>query len=74
MRTAANVVLLVICIITIPHLGLYTTVGLYLGVHMLFLGVRPIVLVGVVTIGTVLVMYGFFGLLLGVQFSGALLI
>lgn len=74
MRTAVNIVLLVICIITIPYLGLYTTVGLYLGVHMFFLGVRPLVLVGVVTIACVLVMYGFFGLLLGVQFSGALLI
>lgn len=74
MRTAVNIVLLVVCIITIPFLGLYTTVGVYLGVHMFYLGVRPIALVGVVAVGAVLVMYGFFGLLLGVQFSGALLV
>ena len=74
MRIAVNIILLVICIITIPYLGLFTTVGIYLGIHMFYLGVRPIALVGLVAIGSVLVMYGFFGLLLGVQFSGTLLI
>jgi len=74
MRTTVNIVLLVVCIITIPFLGLYTTVGVYLGLHMIYLGVRPIALVGTVAIGAVLVMYGFFGILLGVQFPGALLV
>ncbi|MEJ2134877.1 MAG: hypothetical protein P8X86_06475 [Desulfofustis sp.] len=74
MRTTVNIVLLVCCIITIPYLGLFTTVGIYLAAHMFFLGVRPIALVGLVALGSVLVMYGFFGLLLGVRLSGALLV
>lgn len=74
MRTAVNIALLIICIIAIPYLGLFATVGIYLFAHMFFLGIRPIALVGLVAIGAVLVMYGFFGLLLGVQFSGTLLI
>lgn len=74
MRTAVNIVLLVVCIITIPYLGLFSTVGIYLAVHMYFLGVRPVPLIGLVTVGAVLVMYGFFGVILGVRFSGALLI
>lgn len=74
MRTAVNIILLVCCIITIPFLGLFTTVGIYLAVHMSFLGIRPFVLVGLVALGSILVMYGFFGLLLGVRLSGALLV
>ena len=74
MRTPVNIALLVGCIIIIPYLGLFTTVGIYLAVHMYFLGVRPIALVGLVALGTVLVMYGFFGMLLGVSLSGALLV
>ena len=74
MRTAVNIVLLVCCIIIIPYLGLFTTVGIYLAVHMYILGIRPIMLVGLVTLGSVLVMYGFFGLLLGVRLSGTLFV
>ena len=72
MRTAINIALLIICIIIIPYLGLFTTVGIYLAIHMYFLGVRPLSLVAVTTVGLVLVMYGFFGVLLGVGLSGAL--
>jgi hypothetical protein len=74
MRTAINIALLIICIIIIPYLGLFTTVGIYLAIHMYFLGVRPLSLVAVTTVGLVLVMYGFFGVLLGVELSGALLV
>ena len=74
MRTAINIALLITCIIIIPYLGLVTTVGIYLAIHMYFLGVRPLSLVAVTTVGLVLVMYGFFGVLLGVELSGALLV
>ena len=74
MRTAINIALLITCIIVIPYLGLFTTVGIYLAIHMFFLGVRPLSLVVVTTVGLVLVMYGFFGILLGVELSGALLV
>lgn len=70
MRTAVNIALLVGCLIVIPYLGLFTTVGIYLAIHMYFLGVRPLALVAVVAVGSVLVMYGFFGVLLGVSLSG----
>ena len=74
MRIAINISLLVATIIIIPFLGLYTTVGIYLGIHMFFLGVRPLLLVAGVSLGSVLVMYCFFGILLGVHLSGTLLI
>lgn len=74
MRTAINIGLLVICIVAIPYLGLFTTVGVYLVIHMLYLGVRPIALVVLTAVGSVLVMYGFFGLLLGVDMSGTLFV
>jgi len=74
MRTAVNLGLIVSCIVIIPFLGLFTTVGIYLAIHMFFLGVRPLTLVVVVAAGSVLVMYGFFGVLLGVEFSGTLFV
>jgi hypothetical protein len=74
MKTAINITLIVLCIVAIPYLGLFTTVGIYLAVHMFYLGIRPVLLVAVVAIGTTLVMYGFFGILLGVQMSESLLI
>jgi hypothetical protein len=74
MRTAVNIALIVGCIVIIPFLGLFTTVGIYLAIHMFFLGVRPLTLVVVVAAGSVLVMYGFFGVLLGVELSGTLFV
>jgi len=74
MKTAINITLIVICIVIIPYLGLFTTVGIYLALHMFYLGIRPISLVAMVAVGATLVMYGFFGVLLGVEMSGALLI
>ncbi len=74
MRIAVNIGLLVGCIVVIPFLGLFTTVGIYLAIHMYFLGVRPLPLVAAVAVGSVLVMYGFFGILLGVTYSGALFV
>ena len=74
MKTAVNITLIVLCIVVIPYLGLFTTVGIYLAVHMFYLGIRPLPLVAVVAIGATLVMYGFFGILLGVEMSGSLLI
>jgi len=74
MKTAVNITLIVLCIVVIPYLGLFTTVGIYLAVHMFYLGIRPLPLLAVVAIGATLVMYGFFGILLGVEMSGSLLI
>ena len=74
MRTGINITLIIICIITIPYLGLFTTIGIYLAAHMFFLGVSPLVLVAAVSIGSILVMYGFFGMLLGVELSGTLFV
>ena len=74
MRTAVNIGLIVGCIVIIPFLGLFTTVGIYLAIHMIFLGVRPLTLVVAVAAGSVLVMYGFFGVLLGVELSGTLFV
>ncbi len=74
MKTTINIALIVICIVIIPYLGLFTTVGIYLAIHMFFLGVRPLSLVSLVAVGVTLVMYGFFGILLGVGISGSLLI
>lgn len=74
MRTAINIGLLVCCIVIIPFLGLFTTVGIYLAIHMYFLGIRPISRVAIVAVGAVLVMYGFFGVLLGVDLAGVLLV
>lgn len=74
MRTAVNIGFIVGCIVIIPFLGLFTTVGIYLAIHMIFLGVRPLTLVVAVAAGSVLVMYGFFGVLLGVELSGTLFV
>lgn len=74
MRTAVNIALIIGCIVIIPYLGLFTTVGIYLAVHMYFLGIRPIALVAAVAFGSVLVMYGFFGVLLGVSLTGTLFV
>ena len=74
MRTAVNIALLIGCIVIIPYLGLFTTVGIYLAIHMYFLGVRPVPLVAAVAVCSVLVMYGFFGILLGVSLPGALFV
>ena len=74
MRTVINIGLIITYVIIVPNLGLFTTTGIYLTVHMLFLGVRPIGLALAVAVGAVVVMYGFFGLLLGINMPDALFI
>ena len=74
MRIVINIGLIIAYVIIVPNLGLFTTTGIYLAIHMLFLGVRPIALALAVAVGAVVVMYGFFGLLLGINMPDALFI
>lgn len=69
-----NIALLTAFVVSAQWLGLFTSAGLYLAAHFLFLGIRPVALaLGAAVIAT-LVMYGFFGLILGVEMRGALLV
>lgn len=74
MRTVINIALLTAFVVAAPRLGLFTSAGIYLAVHFLFLGIRPIVLALGAAVAATLVMYGFFGLILGVEMRGALLV
>lgn len=74
MRTVISIALILAYAGLVPVVGLFTTTGAYLAVHMLYLGVRPVPLVLCITAGAVAVMYGFFGYLLGVEMNGAWLI
>lgn len=74
MRTAVNIGLIIAYVIVVPHLGLFTTTGIYLTLHMLFLGIRPVGLAVAVAVGAVAVMYGFFGILLGINMPDTLFI
>ncbi len=73
MRLMINVGLIVAYLCFVPILGLFTTTGIYLTLHMLYLGIRPLSLAMAVAAGGVLVLYGFFGLLLGISMPGSLL-
>ncbi|PCI88918.1 MAG: hypothetical protein COB24_00130 [Hyphomicrobiales bacterium] len=72
-RIVFNIGIITFFIILAPYLGLFVTTALYLFAHMLFLGVRPVWLVAVCSLGSTAVIYGFFGHLLGVYLPGALL-
>lgn len=72
MKTALNVALIAGLIVSAPYVGLYASVGLYLLIHMIVLNIRPVVAASVAAAST-LVMYGFFGMLLGVEMRGVLL-
>lgn len=74
MRTVVNIALLTAYVVAVPRLGLFTATGIYLVVHFLFLGIRPVGLALGAAVVATLVMYGFFGLILGVEMRGALLI
>lgn len=73
LRIAINIGIIVGFIILAPFLGLFVSTALYLFIHMVFLGVRPIWLCAVCSLGSTGVIYGFFGHLLGVYLPGALL-
>lgn len=69
-RIGINIAIIVSFIVIAPYLGLFVTTALYLFSHMLFLGVRPIWLVALCSLGCTGVIYGFFGHLLGVYIPG----
>lgn len=73
MRTAANIAIIGIFALAAQRLGLFVSSGLYLAAHMLFLGVRPGLAVAV-ALGATLVIWAFFGFLLGVEMRDAWLI
>lgn len=66
LRIAVNVGLVVIFLVMIPVLGFYAATGLYLCVHMFYLGIRPVWLIAAVAAGTLVVFYGVFEAFLGV--------
>lgn len=70
MRTGFNIALIIAYAWLVPIVGLFTTTGGYLAIHMIYLGIRPWPLVLAITLGAVAVMYGFFGYLLGVEMNG----
>lgn len=74
MKVAINIAMVAALIIAAPYLGLFVTTGVYLAAHMTLLGVRPLGLTLAVAAGVTLVLYCFFGLLLGVEMRGALLV
>jgi hypothetical protein len=73
-RVLINIGLVTGLVLAAPVLGLFTSAALYLMAHMLFLGVRPLWLAALIAGGATLVLYAFFGGLLGVSIPGVLLI
>ncbi len=73
-RVLINVALVTGLVLAAPVLGLFTSAALYLLAHMLYLGIRPLWLAVLIAAGCTLVLYGFFGGLLGVSISDVLLI
>lgn len=72
-RSIVNVALIVAFAVSVPFLGFYTATGIYIIVHMTYLGVRPFSLVLAVTAGGLLFLYFFFGFVLGVPVPHGLL-
>ncbi|KKL98761.1 hypothetical protein LCGC14_1821190 [marine sediment metagenome] len=70
-RIAINVALVTGLVVITPVLGLFASAAIYLLCHMLFLGIRPLWLAMLIAAGCTLVLYGFFGGLLGVEISDA---
>ncbi len=66
MRIGINIGLIVGLVILVPVLGFYTATGLYLCVHMFYLGIRPGWKIAVVAAGTLIAFYGVFEWFLGV--------
>lgn len=74
MRTAINIALLTAFVVAVPILGLFSSALVYMAVHFLFLGIRPVPLALGAAVAATAVMYVFFGLILGVEMRGALLV
>lgn len=72
-RTLINVVLIVVYAVSVPFVGFFTATGIYIFVHMTYLGVRPFSLVLAVTVGGLIFLYLFFGFILGVPTPQGLL-
>ncbi|MBC8158302.1 MAG: tripartite tricarboxylate transporter TctB family protein [Alphaproteobacteria bacterium] len=65
-RIAINVGLILGFVILVPILGFFTAAGIYLVMHMTYLGIRPFWLVGVVMGGVLIAFYMMFEFFLGV--------
>ncbi|MDF1594118.1 MAG: tripartite tricarboxylate transporter TctB family protein [Desulfobacterales bacterium] len=72
-RSFVNVALIAAFAVSVPILGFFTATGIYIIVHMTYLGVRPFSLVLAVTAGGLLFLYFFFGFVLGVPVPHGLL-
>lgn len=66
LRIAINIGLIVVLVMLVSILGFYTATGLYLCVHMYYLGIRPAWKIAAVTAATLIVFYGVFEAFLGV--------
>ncbi|MBL6929156.1 MAG: tripartite tricarboxylate transporter TctB family protein [Rhodospirillales bacterium] len=65
-RIAINVGLILGFVILVPILGFFTAAGIYLVIHMSYLGIRPYWLVALVTGGVLIAFYMMFEFFLGV--------
>jgi putative tricarboxylic transport membrane protein len=65
-RIAINIGAILGFVILVPVLGFFTAAGIFLVGHMIYLGVRPFWLVGVVTMGVLIAFYMMFEYFLGV--------
>ncbi|MBL6945746.1 MAG: tripartite tricarboxylate transporter TctB family protein [Rhodospirillales bacterium] len=65
-RIAINVGLILGFVIVVPILGFFSAAGIYLMVHMIYLGIRPYWMVAVVTLGVLIAFYMMFEFFLGV--------
>lgn len=72
-RMIINVAFIVVFAILVPIIGFFVATGLYLIVHMTYLGVRPFSLVLAVTAGGVAFLYVLFGFILGVPIPHGLI-
>ena len=72
-RILVNIALIVAYAVSVPLLGFFTATGIYIFIHMAYLGVRPLSLVLAVTAGGLIFLYFFFGYILGVPIPQGLL-
>jgi len=73
MRSTINVALIVAYVVGVPTLGFFAATGLYLVIHMTYLGVRPLPLVLATAAGGLVFLYALFGFVLGVQIPHGLI-
>lgn len=72
-RVAINIALVFAYVALVSILGFYVTTGVYLCVHMFYLGIRPMWKILVVAAGTLVALYAMFEYFLGVLIPHGLL-